>query len=223
MKDLAQLQAPVEADHGPPRVLDLTGERADEVFSALSSATARTILSALYEEPKPASQLVGETDTSLQNVQYHLDRMQDAELIEVADTRYSEKGNEMCVYAPTDAAVVLCGSEQSATDRLRDAAPRLLGAVGVLGGASLGVQFLWTEYVVATGSSGGSAEQPMTMDTTSTAASSAGSETPLLAEPGVVFFLGCLAALLLVGIALLARRRYADRQSGSDRPATTAR
>jgi len=222
MKDLAKLQSPVEADHGPPRVLDLTGERADEVFSALSSATARTILSALYDDPKPASELVAATDTSLQNVQYHLDRMQDADLIEVADTRYSEKGNEMCVYAPTDAAVVLCGSEQSTTDRLRDAAPRLLGALGVLGGASLAVQYLWTEYVDTNGSSGGSTTQPMTMDTQSSAAASgAGSETPLLAEPGVVFFLGCLAAVLAVVLLRWSLAWYRARRVDADRRPTT--
>jgi predicted transcriptional regulator len=79
---------------------------AGTVIDALASGTARSILSALYEEPRPASELAAAVGTSTQNVNYHLQKLREADLVEVADTWYSSKGAEMDVYAP--AAEPLC-------------------------------------------------------------------------------------------------------------------
>jgi len=46
-------------------------------------------------------------DSSLQNVGYHLSRLEDAGLVTVVGTRYSEKGVEMDGYAPTVGAIVI--------------------------------------------------------------------------------------------------------------------
>lgn len=74
---------------------------AGAVIDALASRTARSILNALYEEPRPASELASTVETSTQNVNYHLENLREANLVEVADTWYSSKGAEMDVYAPT--------------------------------------------------------------------------------------------------------------------------
>jgi len=89
---------PVETDAGAESV---SLEDAGAVIDALASRTARSILATLYEEPQPASDIATAVDTSTQNVNYHLRKLREADLVEVVDTWYSSKGAEMDVYAPS--------------------------------------------------------------------------------------------------------------------------
>ena len=125
-----------------PRLVNLDDGTADEVFAALSSDTARNILTELYEEPTTASEVADAVDTSLQNARYHLDKLTDAGLIEDVDTWYSSRGTEMTVYAPTNEPLVVAAGREESTGILREALQRVLGAVGVLGLASLVVDRL---------------------------------------------------------------------------------
>jgi len=123
-------------------VVSIREDAADEVFEALSSGTAREILAALYEDPDTASSVADRVDTSLQNASYHIEKLVDADLVEVADTWYSEQGREMKVYAPASDSLVLFASDEASTPTLKDRLLRLLGVVGILGAASLVVQRL---------------------------------------------------------------------------------
>jgi len=136
---------PSEPDTEPPdagpRVIGVDSEDAEDVLTALSSGTARELLSALHEDPAPPSRLAEEVDTSLQNAQYHLEKLEAAGAVEVVDTAYSEKGREMDVYAPADQPLVIFAGD-GGESTLRSALSRLLGSVGVLAVASLAVQAL---------------------------------------------------------------------------------
>jgi len=123
-------------------VVSIREDAADEVFEALSSGTAREILAALYEDPDTASSVADRVDTSLQNASYHIEKLVDADLVEVADTWYSEQGREMKVYAPASDSLVLFASDEATAPSLKSRLLRLLGVVGVLGAASLVVQRL---------------------------------------------------------------------------------
>ena len=85
----------------------LGGSERTEMLEALGSETAREILCALQAEPATASGLAEARETSLQNVQYHLDRLSAAGLIESVDTWYSVRGRRMAVYAPTVERLVI--------------------------------------------------------------------------------------------------------------------
>lgn len=94
------------------RVVGLGTEDADLVFAALASDTRRTIFAAVCEAPGTPSTLADRTGTSLQNSLYHLRRLEAAGLVEIVHTRYSPKGREMDVYAPTNAPLaVVMGTE----------------------------------------------------------------------------------------------------------------
>ncbi len=132
MSGIFPLRQTVTADdRREPRLVDLDDETADEVFEALSAQTTRQIFVELHESPQAASDLAKVTDTSVQNVQYHLQKLTDADLVEVVDTWYSERGTEMKVYAPTDESLVLfAGSDKGRS--LRTLLKRVVGVVGVL-------------------------------------------------------------------------------------------
>jgi DNA-binding transcriptional ArsR family regulator len=132
------------------RVLSLEDDATEDALSALSSETAREILSLVYEEPRTPPELRDEVGSSLQNVHYHLENLEDAGLIQPAGSGYSEKGTEMTVYAPRNEAVVLFAGEEQDRSRLKTALSRLVGGIGVLALASYGIDRL----VEATGVSG---------------------------------------------------------------------
>lgn len=115
-----------------PDVIAIEDEAADDVFSALSSPTARSILTTLHDQPRTASEVAAEVDTSLQNVNYHLNNLRDNELIEPVNTWYSDQGREMRVYAPTNEAIVLFAGDDIHRSSLLEAIKQLVGLVGII-------------------------------------------------------------------------------------------
>lgn len=148
---------------GDPRVISVDSDDADDVLAALSSETARRVLAELHDEPAPPGELATRVETSLQNAQYHLEKLESAGAVEIVDTAYSEKGREMDVYAPADQPLVICAGNEQETSGLRNALTSLLGGLAVVGVASLFVQELLGQSVgslfrptVTSGSAGGS-------------------------------------------------------------------
>jgi DNA-binding transcriptional ArsR family regulator len=129
-----------------PRLVDLDDEVANDVFAALSSDTARRILSRLYRDPATASDVADAADTSLQNARYHLDKLESAGLVEAVDTWYSSRGTEMTVYAPTNEPLVVAAGHEESKGVLRRALERVVGAVTVLALASVVVDRLVRQY-----------------------------------------------------------------------------
>lgn len=130
LQRLSRLQPDVTVPEDA-EIWDLTSEEAGRAIETLAADTARDILSKLYRQPRTASELAKATDHSLQNVNYHLKNLTEAELIEVADTRYSAKGTEMKIYAPTTNAVLLLSQESTAT-RIKQLLARLVSGVGAI-------------------------------------------------------------------------------------------
>ena len=200
MKNILSLQSNEPVTPEGSRVLALDDETADEVFDALSSTTTRRVLVSLYEEPQPASQLATRTDTTVQNIRYHLDKLVTAELVEVATTQYSEKGNEMDVYAPTDEALILCAGEDTLSTRLRNVVTRWVGSVSLAGvGAALIQRFAPTQPTPS--------PEPRISVMSVEPASPPPDPSPfmVLFEPGVLFFLGAVLTVTLFFVISLWR------------------
>lgn len=188
----SEMEPDVSADDdGELRVLSLNDDSARELIASLSSDTARSIYSALQNDPSTASELADGVSTSLQNVRHHLTNLEDAGLVRVAGTRYSCKGREMKVYAPTQDSLVVCVGSEDDTERLADSLGALLGVFAALGVVALGVQRLFGTGVVDLGSPG---TVPRVGDSVATTTG------PILGllQPGVAFLLGGLLAVALV-------------------------
>lgn len=166
-----------------PDLIAIDDEAADEVFSALSSNTARSILTALYTQPRTASEIAAEVETSIQNVNYHINKLSASGLIEVVEVWYSEQGKEMNVYAPSNQALVLFAGDELRRSSLLDAVKRFIGFVGIFALVSVIVERL---------------ARPITRDAGVRVAKAGneGGQATLVLPPGVLFFLGSLLALL---------------------------
>lgn len=88
----------------------------DPIFEALSSDTARKIFAILHEEPTTISEIATEIDSSVQNVSYHVEKMETAGLITPVDTWYSTRGKEMDVFAATSQPLVLVSEDSARVD-----------------------------------------------------------------------------------------------------------
>jgi len=192
-------QVELDEDRGA-RLVDIEEDVADDVFEALSSRTTRLIFRSLHESPQAASDLADATDTSLQNVEYHLRKLRDVELIEVADTWYSERGTEMKVYAPTDDALVLfAGRDKQGT--LRSLLKRVAGIGAVLVPISAMVGWLAgsavTEPAPKSAPADGEVFATGSRSTVEAATEAAGAVDPALLA-GLAFLLGGVFVLALV-------------------------
>lgn len=174
---------------GDPRLIDIVSDEADEVISALSSTTARQLLAVLNQEPRTASELADELDTTLQTVQYHLSNLREAELIEVVDTWYSNQGNEMNVYAPTTDAIALFSGERS-KHRLRDYLLKILGLGIFLGTSAFAFSRIAEEMTdpISIEIPADPGEPPVIQEPEGL--------LPMLFEPGAAFFLGGLTIII---------------------------
>ncbi|MFB6153395.1 MAG: ArsR/SmtB family transcription factor [Halodesulfurarchaeum sp.] len=136
---IPKLQSSEPVPTAEPRVIALEGSEVDAVFETLSSETRRSILNHLYDSPKTPSELARETDTSLQNVHYHLEKLKEVDLVEPVSSRYSEKGKEMQVYGPAADPLIFVESEETRT-QVKSKLGAIVGAVSLVVIASLVVQ-----------------------------------------------------------------------------------
>ncbi len=140
-------------------------EDVEPLLDALSSETARAVLNAIYDEPGTPSEIADRLDMSIQKVSYHLEKLEAEDLIAVAGTRYSEKGQEMTVYEPPDEPLVLFVGTPERKDSLKTLVKRLLPTVGVLALASVAMQSLYGGGVLPRmGSSAGAGSGPVASD-----------------------------------------------------------
>lgn len=189
------------ADDAGPRVIGLDDDDADDLLAAMSSDTARHLLAKLHDRPAAPSELTNAVDTSLQNVQYHLNKLEQSGVVEVIDTVYSEKGREMKVYAPADKPLVVVAGGEEETAGLRTALTSLIGGLGLLAVISVAIQLVIGDgfgYFGAAGDSGGGVA---VMEATPTSAATAGGLPGFVTTPGFIFFAGGTVVLLL-GFAL---------------------
>jgi len=196
---IEQLQDRVGSTSQEARVLSLGEDDADDVFDALSPDLRRSVYRELFDGPRTMSELAEELDTSVQNVQYHIAALEDADLIEPVDTVYSAKGNEVTVYGPTSDPLVFVGDETRRPD-VEQSMAQLVSGLALLGIASLLVQVAASRLLAPRGSGPGSvapaspdATVPWVTDTVTWLVFG-------VLEPGLVFFVG---GLVVASLALL--------------------
>ncbi|MEF8840036.1 MAG: helix-turn-helix domain-containing protein [Haloarculaceae archaeon] len=194
MSELLPSDSEVRAEQsGELRTLWLDSEEAGDLLSSIACDTARDVLTALHEEPATASETADRVDTSLQNARHHLGNLEDAGLVRVADTRYSSKGREMNVYAPSEDPMVVFVGRQDDGEGLLDSLRQFAPVVATLALASLLVQ----TFVTPSATDTATGEIPRIGQGLGATGGAAG------LPPGAVFLAG---GLLVLATVLLVRR-----------------
>ncbi|ELZ02281.1 regulatory protein ArsR [Natrialba chahannaoensis JCM 10990] len=192
-------------DADEPAVAGLEGEDADQLFDALGSETSRAVLAACYEEGRTRSELAAKLETSLQNVGYHVDKLESADLLEPVETRYGENGREVTVYEPSKQAVVIAAGEPGFVERLAAAVDRLFAPIALVSLVALVVGVFVREPArigMLAGDDAGTVDTATTTTTTTT--------TTTVVSPAVTVAVATFLFGLLV--VLVADRRGVFRQ-----------
>ncbi|NLB00865.1 MAG: helix-turn-helix transcriptional regulator [Methanomicrobiales archaeon] len=118
-------------------VLQPGDERAQKIARAMASQTANAIIQAFGSEPLTSSEVARRMEIPITTASYHIENLLDAGLIEVMETRWSEKGREVKVYGLANQVLIIAPPVSD----LRSVLQKYAMLFGIVVFASLG---LWS-------------------------------------------------------------------------------
>jgi len=196
-------------------ILPLNDKNSKKITQIISSDTARNILEAVTSEPLSSSEIAEKLGIPLSTVQYNLDKLNDAGLVKVERTKYSEKMKHVKIYAPQRKFVVIVPEK---TDRKNVIATlkRYLTVIFFAVAGSGMIEFLtmkmkgpgWEEVTGGIAEKGGGDYAPIAPEIVPTpmpapvspekAIDSVALGFDVFAHPGLWFLFGCLFLILVV-------------------------
>ncbi|MDH7594379.1 MAG: helix-turn-helix domain-containing protein [Methanomicrobiales archaeon] len=88
-------------------LLDPGDEKAQRIGRAIASPLAGEILQKFAAGPRTLSKISEDLQVPINTAKYHVENLLEAGLLEVVDTKYSEKGREMKLYALRNQVVIV--------------------------------------------------------------------------------------------------------------------
>lgn len=128
-------------------ILEQGSVPAQKIAKAMASPTAGELFNTLTDGPLTATALAERTGFPLTTVKYHLDNLLDADLIEVVDTRWSEKGREMKIYGVKDQVVVLAPRKRPDIRNIVERYGVVAGALAIGCGAVLAIPNMFSQFL----------------------------------------------------------------------------
>ncbi|ABN57441.1 MULTISPECIES: ArsR/SmtB family transcription factor [Methanoculleus] len=112
-------------------------EKAQRIARAMASQTANAIIQAFGGGPLTSSEVARRMKIPITTASYHIENLLDAGLLEVMETRWSEKGREVKVYGLANQVLIIA----SPASDLRSVLQKYATLFGIVALASLG---LWS-------------------------------------------------------------------------------
>jgi DNA-binding transcriptional ArsR family regulator len=110
-------------------------ERAQKIARAMASQTANAVIQAFGSGPLTSSQVARQMKIPIATASYHIENLLDVGLLEVMETRWSEKGREVKVYGLTNQVLIIA----SPVSDLRSVLQKYATLFGIVVLASLGL------------------------------------------------------------------------------------
>jgi len=110
-------------------------ERAQRIARAMASQTANAIIQAFGSGPLTSSEVARSMAIPITTATYHIENLLNAGLIEVMETRWSEKGREVKVYGLANQVVIIAPPESD----LRSVLKKYATLFGIVVLASVGL------------------------------------------------------------------------------------
>jgi DNA-binding transcriptional ArsR family regulator len=88
-------------------VLEPGDDRAKKIAKAISSQTASEILTLLRDKAYSSTQISDALKLPITTIQYHVENLLDAEMLEVIEKKWSKKGREVKVYGLRNQLVIV--------------------------------------------------------------------------------------------------------------------
>jgi len=111
-------------------ILEQGSPEAQKIAKAMASPAAGEVLNLLSGEgPYTATEIAEKLNIPLTSLKYHLENLLEAGLIEVVNTRWSEKGKRMKIYGAVEKDIILKPKKKSTT-------AKVVGKYGVAAGVA---------------------------------------------------------------------------------------
>lgn len=110
-------------------------ERAQKIARAMASQTANAVIQAFGSGPLTSSEVARRMGIPITTASYHIDNLLDAGLLEVMETRWSEKGREVKVYGLANQVLIIASPESD----LRSVLQKYATLFGIVILASIGL------------------------------------------------------------------------------------
>ncbi|MCE5338538.1 MAG: helix-turn-helix domain-containing protein [Methanomicrobiaceae archaeon] len=110
-------------------------ERAQKIARAMASQTANAVIQAFGDGPLTSSEVARAMAIPITTASYHIENLLNAGLLEVMETRWSEKGREVKVYGLANQVLIIA----SPVSDLRSVLKKYATLFGVVVLASLGL------------------------------------------------------------------------------------
>jgi len=197
-------------------ILPLNDKNSKKISQIISNDTARNILEAIASEPLSASRIAEKLRIPLTTVQYNLDKLNNAGLVKVERTEYSEKMKRVKIYAPQRKFVVIVPEKTSRGDVIATLKRYLTVIFFAVAGSGI-IEFLtmrmkgpgWEEVTGEIAEKGGGAPTPIPAPeivpspmpapvSPERAIDSVALGFDVFAHPGLWFLFGCLFVILVV-------------------------
>ena len=193
-------------------ILPLNDKNSKEISQIISNDTARNILEAIASEPLSTSELAEKLRIPLSTVQYNLDKLNNAGLVKVERTKYSEKMKEVKTYAPQRKFVVIVPEKTDRKDVIASLKRYLTVIFFAVAGSGI-IEFLtikmkgpaWEEATGSIAERGDAVPAPIPAPTPmpapvspERAIDSVALGFDIFAHPGLWFLFGCLFVILVV-------------------------
>ncbi len=192
-------------------ILPLNDKNSKEISQIISNDTARNILETIASEPLSTSEIAEKLSIPLTTVQYNLDKLNNAGLVKVERTKYSEKMKHVKIYAPQRKFVVIV-PEKTNRKEVIAALKRYLTVIFFAVVGSGMIEFLtmrikgpaWEEATRSIAEKGGGVPAPIPAPTPIPApvspekAIDAALRFDIFAHPGLWFLFGCMFVILAI-------------------------
>jgi len=194
-------------------LVNLDEEKTKKLAEVISSNTSRKILNHLAEKEATESDLSKELNLPISTVHYHLQKLQEGNLVVAEEFHYSKKGREVNHYKLANKYIIIAPKDvKGLKSRLRSILPIAL----VVAGISVIIEFVQrSTLTLSRGATFGAekalqaapeaAEEALMM--TDAAVQTSTSTLPLWAHLGFWFLIGGLSAIVLYLLIEMIRRR----------------
>lgn len=184
-------------------LVNLDEEKTKKLAEVISSNTSRKILNHLAEKEATESELAKDLDLPISTVHYHLQKLQEGNLVVAEEFHYSKKGREVNHYKLANKYIIIAPKDvKGLKSRLRSILPIVL----VVAGISVIIEFVQRSTLSFGRIATFGAEKTMqalpeaadeAMDAIPTAVQTSTSTLPLWAHLGFWFLIGGLSAIIL--------------------------
>jgi len=125
-------------------VLSLGDEASKKISQAIANDTARDILNLVADEPLSSSTIAEKLEIPLTTVQYNIEKLTEAGLIDVKEKRWSKKGRTIKVYGPKRKLLIIV-PENIGKEDILGAVRKYLGILLFAGLLSVILEFITSD------------------------------------------------------------------------------